>query len=739
VVRAAPWGRDDGDGGPDDPLDSAQGALDLAAELAQEAEAGGSERAALAVLAAGDWEENLEFGAAHEGVALVGRCRELARVEPGEDESDQPALEVTFGPSVVADLTLGGDGRGVVLYGSPMGSDRELLLDRVRIEDVRGIAAVVAGGGAVLTLQDSEVEGVDGEGGSGIPGRGIDVEQGGRAILRNSSIAGALDVGVFVSGDASSAELEGVTIREVPGEDPDRGGIGLMVIGGADVVGSGLRIEGVTGLGIGMASTPTARSTLDLADSTIAGTLPRSGDGYGIGVELNSGSRFVGRGLIVEGSIYHGVVGFDPGTELELEDSAIVGVRSPPDNSGGRGIVLSEGAQGTLLRTRVEGAEEAGISATRDSLVVLEDCEVVDNPPRPDGHYGRGVTADRGGELEMVGGLVARNHDIGAHVAMFGSRMSLTDVVVEETKPRPDGGFGRGVEASQGAILELTGSRIVASADLGVYLHGEYTLATLNDVEVSNTQGEIRHNRGVGLAVVGAATLLATNLRAAGNLGPALYVATLGTAEVEGFEFEDNGFAGAVLLDGSLSLRDGLVAGSLRAASGGGGCGVFASAVEATPALLVEDVEFQELVSAALYFRGAGSYRVLGGSVSAAGSAAGTPWPPSVLAVEGSTPFDDSAPAGSPAGLLLDGLALDGNGPDGAPAVLLDASSATLRGIAAAPGGGELLWWQHCESLPAPVLEDSAPADASCRELALEVAPLLDYEVQVEESEAAAR
>src|SRR5439155_908862 len=105
-----------------------------------------------------------------------------------------------------------------------------------------------------------------------------------------------------------------------------------------------------------------------------------------------------------------------------------------------------------------------------------------------------------GASLHATGVLMDGNATVGVLAFSPETRITLEGCNIRDTRPRPGGNFGRGLEADDGASLHATGVLISHSGELGAMFIGAAP-ATLTDVIV-DTVAPGRRGFGVGLYVL---------------------------------------------------------------------------------------------------------------------------------------------------------------------------------------------------------------------------------------------
>jgi hypothetical protein len=129
-------------------------------------------------------------------------------------------------------------------------------ITRLDLRGARVLGVDVVGEGAQLTLEDARIEEIE-----ATPtfdfGRAIEVDVGGRAIVRRAVFAGTRESAAASYEAGSSLELEEVEIRDVreracAGDacSGQPGGVGVVALGGGAVRGDDLRVEGAPLCGV---------------------------------------------------------------------------------------------------------------------------------------------------------------------------------------------------------------------------------------------------------------------------------------------------------------------------------------------------------------------------------------------------------------------------------------------------------------------------------------------------------
>lgn len=328
--------------------------------------------------------------------------------------------------------------------------------------------------------------------------------------LRNMTLLATGSAAVLVDGEGARARLEGVSIDHAVG-------IGVRIRNDGDVDAEGLVVQntqtqaGLESRGISIASSGsleatrlalvdnrtvglyvTQSSAASVSDAIIRRTLPRESNqtsGRGINCE---GSLELTR-VLVEENHQVGIVLFTSSGVATLTDVVVrrtLGQQS--DGSWGMGLTLIEGANVTAERllladNRGIGANliGAGSSATLTDVVITGTLGEAN-----DDTFGRAVDASGGARVELVRAFVADNRDVALFATGEGTALTATDLILRRTEPRgSDDQFGRALAAQRGASLMVERASLEDQYDIGILLH-EDASGTLTDVAVRRTRAQ---------------------------------------------------------------------------------------------------------------------------------------------------------------------------------------------------------------------------------------------------------
>ncbi len=280
---------------------------------------------------------------------------------------------------------------------------------------------------------------------------------------------------------------------------------------------------------------------------------------HGVGVFVMDGARLVASQIVVEDVALHpswniaNGFGIGNGAYAEIDRFAVRGaMRSaislldaraifrngsvrrlePYDGWEWKSYAIFAGgsAELTLERSAVEDAGWTAIRAERDGLISLTDVIVRDTPPAPNGSGGEGLVADA---ARIVGSrvLLERNR-MAAATSMSGGSVTLSDSIVRETRRQlvdGQGGFGA---STAGGALALERCLLESNIAAGVWGWGRGSAIVLRDVVVRGTRPRAGAEDGFGIFVAAGARLTAERVELVDNRSGALMVEDAGDATV---------------------------------------------------------------------------------------------------------------------------------------------------------------------------------------------------------------
>ncbi len=625
-----------GDGTAAYPLRGIQAALDLA----------GDRGGGLVAVAAGTYRETLWLSEAHGEVHLAGRCRELVTLDAsaGEEATQGIVFHTRYEAAVMSDIAVQGAHDGGVLVGSG-----QIELERVEISGCAG-AGVWVICGALGT--SSEVDIID------------------------SDVHDNAPYGMLIGDGSSLVRLRDSTIRDTHPVDGDHG-YGVVVFDGGSLVADACRFQGNTSLGVWVRE---SGSSVVLRDSSILDTFWEADGRFGHGVEVMLGASATLDGCEVRGNAASAVSAFGSGTELTVLDSVIRDTQPNGNGDFGHALVTDSGARLLLERCRLERFGNNGITLHDEATeAVVRDCVIRDSQFSGSGWGGYGVQIGDGAELRASRCRILQAVTIGVLAEGEGVHVSLDDCEVRDTRYGIATTGGYGVQANDGAFLELRGCALSNNHGVGLLVANEGTVVVAHDTVIAQTgAGWDQCNvAGVGLEVQFGASVECSSLVTEDNEGPGLLATGEGTRLCcDGCLLSRDEFAGAVALaDSTLELSSTVISGVEQSVDIGGGAGVYAAAQAgiAPPSLSLVGCTITDSPAAGVWLAGGGDYQLIDNLIE---DSLGVEFGTGLRCGDGVYARSVSAWDGR-SGLVLSGNTLRGH--EGA-GVLLDDASAALPG-----------------------------------------------------------
>ena len=357
----------------------------------------------------------------------------------------------------------------------------------------------------------------------GSAGTGVSVSDGAALVVQKLHLSGNRVCGLQVEGAGSSATVGGpgggaVISAMLPSQSSDKGGWGASVSGGASLNLQRLHVVGARELALAASGTA---SQLELADAWISDTLAANKSGeMGRGLAIEAGAKAKIQRLVVTAARQVGVSVH--GSELAMSDAYIGGTlpdqaTSPKVGPGhyGRGLSADAGAQVQLLRVRLSGNREVGLAAYGGSQIRARHLTIDATAPQPAGSEGgRAIDVSGGAFIGVDGGLLRDHTQVAALVSGSQSLLDLRNVAVVQVAAAADATGGYGLYAGKGALLRTAGVSLVGTRYAAVSLdaaQGElYGLA-------SGAIGKSAEDKGgYGVCLAHAASLKARGLQISG-------------------------------------------------------------------------------------------------------------------------------------------------------------------------------------------------------------------------------
>lgn len=319
-------------------------------------------------------------------------------------------------------------------------------------------------------------------------------------------------------------------------------------------------------------------------------------------------------------------------TILDATDDSRAVVRSAVAGAAARDLTVDgasnagfgavgAGAELTVTDAVVSNNEYLGTIASDGGRLVLSRVVVRGTRAWAGSDFGQGLFVQEGGIIEASRTVIEDNTFFGASAIGAGSRIVLTDSVIRDTQPQPDGEAGVGVYSVMDARVELTRVEITGSRDAAIAAEAGGHVVLAESI-VRGTRGRVsdgEHGRGLSVYSGGTAevrkTLFERNQTAnvgiesasssadlvdvvmreglpsegSGTGGRGLEVALGASATVTRALIANNVADGVLLYEGTLALEDAAIVDTQTSAGGRNGYGLSSapgSMVTATRVLL---------------------------------------------------------------------------------------------------------------------------------------------------------
>ena len=449
-----------------------------------------------------------------------------------------------------------------------------LKAKRMRIEQAGGEGLVVAGDTARLEASDLTV--------SRTGGIGVLVGDSAHVTVDHMLIDQSGERGLLAIGNAE-VQLTCFEIR--PPRDGELGGSGIEVAEGAAVEARRGIITRAREFG---AAVGQERSRLLLEDVQIQETFS-FGDIGGIGFSAQEGAMMTLRRVSVQDSQYvGGVILFQ--AKLNAEDLQIRGSGSDAlwPNPGGLHVL---DAKANVQRATL--SENFGGNvwvAGPVSMLTIRDFVVEDGRVdwRSTHESGMGIVASQGAGLVADAGHILRNETAGILINEPGTTSTVSDILIQNTKPTPIGDFGLGVSVLRNATALIQRIRVEEGHGMGILTNG--TRVQISDATILRTKPHLNggwagrglsfetgshvkldraHVEGAaeaGVFIAGATvsikdiTVLSTVGRTCGStpcFGNGMAVFYKGVLTVDRFLSRGNALAGLQISDSEVDVRNG--------------------------------------------------------------------------------------------------------------------------------------------------------------------------------------
>ena len=301
----------------------------------------------------------------------------------------------------------------------------------------------------------------------GTDGFGICVQAGARLEASDCLVEENSLSGLRASGVDTEMILRDVEVRTTRPLPDGLGGWGIDVLLGARVEAESCLVEENTHVGISMDHAGTevllreveVRDTQALADGT-----------FGQGMSVREGARLAAERCHVAGNKDVGIAVSGEGTEVVLQEVEVRDTKPQGDGTSGVGIGVAGGARLDARACLVGGNASTGILAyDAGTDVVLQEVEVRDTQSLKDGTGGRGIGIWGGARLEAEACVVAGNALMGIIASDEGTEMVLRDVEVSDTHRALPTTVAMGVTSQRDASLSAQDLTVTETEGPGLF------------------------------------------------------------------------------------------------------------------------------------------------------------------------------------------------------------------------------------------------------------------------------
>lgn len=271
---------------------------------------------------------------------------------------------------------------------------------------------------------------------------------------------------------------------------------------------SGVR-SGAVGLTAVEVQPPGPGAAVDVVISDVRISAPA------IGISVHSGARLDLQRVRFEDNTKLGLVAGLANTVVTATDILVARSAGKPDGSSEDnlagshgGISVQLGAMVTLHRASLEDNQGIGIYAGGEgSLAAIDDVFITGSKPRISGYLGRGIHVQAGASVSAKRVSVIDNMDIGVFVSGEESSATISDSVIARTALSVQGSYGMGLYANDAASLSLERTIVMENNSMGVFLKDPLTSALLHEVLVARTLPGDSDSLGIGIHAALEATL----------------------------------------------------------------------------------------------------------------------------------------------------------------------------------------------------------------------------------------
>ncbi len=414
------------------------------------------------VLAAGSYEPGVLVS---KSMSLVGRCSSMVTLMGTREGAAGPTvLEVKGGVEAhISDLTISGPGYGLVAL-----SGASVSLERSIVRDCHNVGVAAVGAATSLTATDVWIANSQADS-SGQKGFGLLAQDGASVTLSRAWLPENTTVGILALGPDTSLEVSEIWVEATRKSQQGVHGLGLEISGGASVSLSQSLISGSSSSGIVTvgADTRLTASEVSIIDTQISEEGALGLDGFGL--RAGEGSTVsLSRARLADNHVA-GIVAYDPGTSVTIDETAITGTNMSNQGQFGRGIAAQQGAAIEVGRSLIANNHSAGIMVSdAGTTATISEVWIVDTETNGDGRGGVGLEVTNGAQSSLARSWVSRNQTMGVAALNADTSLAVSESWISDTRADAQGRYGYGFQASSGASADLSVTRVSGSLNVGV-------------------------------------------------------------------------------------------------------------------------------------------------------------------------------------------------------------------------------------------------------------------------------
>lgn len=342
------------------------------------------------------------------------------------------------------------------------------------------------------------------------------------------AIVGARTIGLLVNG-AQAVTLAQLRIEGTRAAEARTLGRAIALTDGATVEASDLTLIANRDIALSLDGAGTAITASRLL---VGATIERLTDGlFGRAIDLRGGATATLGETALLGNREVAIAADGAGTGLTTTDLILSSTLARArDSAAGRGLQLTNGATATLTRATIAdhldlalSVDGAGTRATLDQVVVRNTRGALST-----GESGYGASITAGAALEASSTLITGSRSAGLLASGLRTRLTLSDSLVQSTEPDSDGA-GNGIAVESGAIADLHRTLLSGNTEAALFATGSSRIE-LDDLTATATRSNPSDGRaGLGIWLQEGAAFVADRLLLRGNRFAGLYTTGAGT------------------------------------------------------------------------------------------------------------------------------------------------------------------------------------------------------------------